>query len=527
MARYPFVKLIVVSCAVLLVACAAPGQPEVISSLPTADAEPTPLETLPAQPEDDVQADLMIEVDLTNVQGAVNPLGGLQGGPLPIVRGDADLTEWYQAGGVDHVRLPQDTLPNNLTLGGIFPAQYAPIGDPGSYDFQRIDRYVEGIIEAGAAPLWQATYDVGGGDILTEGDAGAQAGRTPTATSQWTGAIQHTLMHFNDGWSEGHAWQVRYVEFIHEPFTLGGCVADGFGLDMCWSLFEAFAEAINDYNEESGRDVQIVGPGVVVTAAELEIHKVQLGLLLDRLESDELDYLSFHPQGRTPLEQDAIAQELRRFLDSYGSGEFAHVGLWVSAWNSAGPGEDEDGARIAALDTATRILWQDTVDFATLYRADRWAQGPAEAADPETGQVNCAEITICEESLYFTPFGEPQVPFLPFLALAEISRETPERVAVTHPEQHRFPVMAARAADAGQLSVLIAAPNAIAQTYAVTLRGLPPGVGFQAEMFVVDNQTSTWEPRETITVEAASNGAITLNGQFSGPSIVYWRLESQ
>jgi len=528
MPRFPLHKLVIGISAGLLLACGRLEQPQAVQ-VPTAAVRPTPLEPpapLPPPPESGAQADLVVEVDLSDVQGTVNPLAGLQGGPLPVVRGDADLTEWYRQGGVDHVRLPQDTLPNNLTLGGVFPNLYAPTDDPRSYDFRRIDRYVGAIVEAGATPLWQATYDLGGGDTLSAGDTGQQAGRFPVRSDQWASAIQGTLAHFNDGWAGGHTWQVRYVEFTNEPFTLGGCWADGLGLDACWSLFQTFAAAINGYNTQSGRDVQIVGPGMVVAPQELDTQVERLGALLDQLDPDQLDYLSFHPQGRTPVEQDGIAQELRRLLDTYDGGKFATVGLWASQWSSVGPGES-GGPRLAALDTATRILWQDTVDFATLYRADRWPQGPAGLADPDTGEVACADAVVCEESPYFTPDGEPKAPFWPFLALAEIGRETPERVAVANARQHLTPVLAARSADAGQLSVLMAAPNAVSETYTIVLSELPPGVSFRAERFVVDDLTEEWEPREETSVQTESDGTLTLNGQFFGPSVVYWRLRAE
>lgn len=510
--------------------CASTESPEVLSP-PTsgpvsnsATPQPTPL---PPRPESGVQADIVVEADLTDVRGTVNALAGLQGGPLPVVRGDGDLSEWYRRGGVDHVRLPQDTLPNNLTLGGIYPAVFAPTDAPRSYDFRRIDRYMEAIVASGATPLWQATYDLGQTDSLTDGFTGEHQGRFPFQREQWTGAIQGTLWHFNDGWADGHRWQVRYVEFLNEPMALGGCRNDSFGTAICWNLFKAFAEGIKAYNTEAGRDVQIVGPGNPVSVEGLEAHKEQLSVLLDTLEPDELDYLSFHPQGRTPLEQDAIAQELRRFLDSYADGEFGHVGLWASHWHSTAPGEDADAAQIAALDTATKILWQGTVDFATLYRADRWPQGPATAADIETGEVACEEFVTCVDSHYFTAQGDPTAAFLPFLALAETARATPERVAVENAAQTSVPVMVARSPDAEQLSVLLAAPNAASETYAVTLRGLPPGVRFEARRFVVDGVTEAWEPRETATVATAQDGSIRLNGQFFGPSVVYWQLKTQ
>lgn len=514
----------------LLAACISSPGPPVIESLPTESLRPVSdesLSTLPPTSSSDAQADLVVQVDVTQVIGEINALAGIQGGPLPVVAGDADLTTAYQQAAMHHVRLPQDTLPDNLTLAGTFPSPFAPVANPSSYDFRRLDRYVQAIVDTGATPLWQATYNLGAAsDSLTDGETGQQAGSFPTLSEQWGGAIRHTLLHFNDGFADGHAWQVRYVEFINEPFTLGGCFDDAFGVEQCWQRFETFASAINAYNEETGRDVLIVGPAVRVTPDTLDVTLQRLADLLSRLEPDELDYLSFHPQARSPAEYDAIAQALRDFLRTTNNGEFAHVGLWASSWQSVGLDGDTAPALIAARDTAVKILWQNTVDFATLYRADRWPQGPASAADPETGQVDCSEIPVCVDSLYFTPEGEPLPSFMPFFALADMAEQTPQRVAAFNLAQYATPVLAGRSADAGHLSVLIAAPGAEDEAYIIYLTGLPPGVSFEASLFAVDEATHEWIPRETIPLQAGSTGSLRLNGQFFGPSVVYWQLSA-
>ena len=514
-------------CTVWLVACIAPPQPQAVSLSTAAPSSLPPMAASPT-PQSSQQADLRIDIDVTDVQGAVNALAGIQGGPLQITHGDADLSEWYRQGAIDHVRLPQGTIPNNLTLGGIFPDEFAPIDEPASYQFQRIDRYMQAIINAGATPLWQATYDIGSSDSLSED--GLQLGRLPSDPQRWAAAIRQTLLHFNDGWAEGHRWQVRYVEFINQPFELGGCQSDEGGIAECWQMFKTFASAVNDYNAQTGRNVKIIGPGITLSAnaEELESQLATLAMLLDVLEPDELDYLSFQSVGRTPLERQAVAQEVRSFLDGYADGSFSHAGLWASQWRSTAdlsPDRDEQ-VRVAALDTATKILWQDSVDFATLYRADRWPQGPAESADLLSGEVDCDEATACIESLYFTAEGEPLPAFLPFLALAEMANDTPQRVAISHSQQHLTPVLAARSPDAAHFSVLVAAPQNTSRTYSITLRGLPPGVSYFAERFTIDVVAQEWVPRQSVSVTADNSGTISLAGQIAGPAVVYLRLRA-
>jgi len=251
---------------------------------PTADSGPptaTPTLTATVAPTaTPSQADMV--VDTTAVQGTINSLNGIQSGPRPLVRGDTDLTSHFQAAGVDHVRLPQDTLPNNLTLGGIFPDPHADPDDPSAYDFSRIDLFMQAIVDAGIEPLWEAMYDIGQSDGLTEGgNRSLQHGYYPRNPAKWAAVIQHTLKHFNDGWANGHHWNVTYVEFINEPFGLGGCRPDEAGVEACWDLFQTFVAAVHAYEAETDRDIQIVGPAEVLEPQMVDRVRSRL---LDRIQ---------------------------------------------------------------------------------------------------------------------------------------------------------------------------------------------------------------------------------------------------
>ena len=475
-----------------------------------------------------------VTVDAAVVLGTVNPLSGVQGGPRPVVRGDADLSAHFRAAGVDHVRLPQDTLPNNLTLGGIFPDPQADPDDPSAYDFSRIDPFIEAIVEAGIEPLWEAMYDLGRSDRLTRGDRGLQRGIYPHDPAKWATVIKNVLKHFNDGWADGHHWGVEYVEFINEPFGLGGCRPDEAGVERCWDLFQIFVDAIHAYEAETGHDIKIVGPAEVVGLEGLERTLDRLRRLLERIRPEDLDYLSVHPYGgETPEDRLAAVRAVRELLDTYrpDGKDFSHVGLWASEWQTGpvGPGARRS-AHIGAFNTAVKILWQGVVDRSTLYRADRWPQGPGDAAGPD-GQVDCSDVPVCLESPYFTPDGRPKPAYFPWLALAEMARETPLRVDVTEHLADVY-VLAARNAEGTRMGLLLARPalrgvtppGAGEMTLALRLRGLPETSPYSVELYRIDADTVAWEPESTFKATADPDGNLILSVPLGVDTVLYLRL---
>ncbi|HEY74946.1 MAG TPA: hypothetical protein G4O00_02045 [Thermoflexia bacterium] len=509
------------------------------SCRPTGGTPPPPVPTPslpPGRPSPEPEADLTradVVVDATTVLGTVNPLNGVQGGPLPIVRGDADLTAHFQAAGVDHVRLPQDTIPNNLTLGGIFPNPGADPDDPAAYDFSRIDRFVGAIVEAGIDPLWEATYDIGRTDSLDGGDRGLQKGVYPRNPEKWAKVIKNTLMHFNDGWAAGHRWGVTYVEFINEPFGLGGCERTEEGAERCWDLYQTFAAALHEYEAETGRDIQIVGPAEPLGIERLEDSLSRLRLLLDRIQPEDMDYLSIHPYGGdTPEEKLAFAQAARDLLDTYhpDGKDFSGVGLWASEWQTGGMREGmEHSARVGAFNTAVKILWQGLVDRSTLYRADRWPQGPDGTAGPD-GQVDCADVTNCIESVYFTPEGAPKPAYFPWLALAEMAQRTPQRLAVSEDLPDIY-VMASRSNDGNRLSLLISRPDIMGVSergaLALTIRvdGVEPSASYTMHLYRINAETTSWEPENVSQVVADGQGSLFIALSQNTDTVLYLRLE--
>ena len=451
-----------------------------------------------------------------SVVGKVVPLAGVQGGPLPWVPGDADLSRWYR-GVVDVVRLGQDSGPNMHTLAAIFPNIHASPTDPRAYDFSVIDPWIEAALRAGARPMWEAMYDIGGGDYWTPRGR-FQAGRAPSDLKKWSSTIVHVLMHWNDGWAGGHRWGVDLVEFINEPIGLGGLRTP----ERLLEVYGAFAKAIADYNRRFGHNVKVVGPAVPSSlhrTSEALFRKFLRFVRKKRLPLDIFSYHSYPGPGAQPLDEYKLAVFIRKLLDSEG---FRSTPIMASEWGGGRPprwlARDPllASAYRASYATVVRILWQGVVDYSIQYRANR---------SPRNLRADGTQ--------YFRYDGAPRPAYFALVTLSEMARETPLRLRTKCPQMPGFAAMAARSRSGDKVYLLLANYLEGTLIYTFKVTGLRPNATFRLEKFVVDRNTNAsqsvtyrWTPIATSLVRADSHGTIVVKDKLPNLTVHYMRLES-
>lgn len=459
-------------------------------------------------------------VDATSNVGAVKALNGVQGAPHPLSSSDADLTERFRAAGINIVRLAQDDGfgINGFILGSIFPDANRSADDPAAYNFGPIDRQIESIVKAGATPLWEAMYDIGGGDFWGKC---CQAGRPPQDLTKWASVIQHVLMHFNENWANGHSWDVHYVEFINEPCGLGGFNCESAdGRQQLWRTYAAFANAIRDYNRKYGRSVKAVGLGNPAGADQFARSTIVLDEFFNYVKTNKLllDVFSYHTY-TSPADHLRTVQIIRQHLNALG---FTNVPLWNSEWNwtagvipqeiSATRDQKYLSAFHAAHNAQTKTLAQDLLSEAIVYRANRGAPRPSNPTP--------------SEYMYFFPDGAPKPAYFEWLIFSQIARETPRRLSVNGPTGTPT-LLAGRSEDGKKLELLLShwtqnSPST--QDYSVRIMGLTSSERWSAQRFVVDRETNELKPIETKEVSVSSDGTLMLSGQMAPWSLHYWVL---
>ena len=382
----------------------------------------------------------VVDIDYRVELAPIESRAGLQGGPAPTITGDLPLTENFLKAGADIVRLPQGYL-CDYTLSGIFPVPDADPAKPESYAFGKIDTVV-GAASSVASVVFQATWDVGITSCSVGAD-GDQTGQPPADISLWTTVVVNTLRHFNKGllvesnpadqpWiADARSHNVRAVEFIDDPMGRGGYTDVG----KVVTDFVAMAEAVKAAFPNDGQGdpvLKVVGPAMTIaSAASLPTHAIVA--FMDQLvalgKGDLLDALSIQTAVEFPYENKVIADALRAAMDDRG---LSGAELWVTRYEPD-PTIFLEPTNVldvpswslvsGAFATATRILWQGTVDQAFFYRGDRRHRS-----------VDGTDILAAEKSPLWSGTGEWQpagIAWQPWLIMGgkvRLQVEPPEQV---------------------------------------------------------------------------------------------------
>ena len=316
-------------------------------------------------------SNIEIKINFRKEYDEVNPLNGVQGGPAPIVKGGKDLRKEYEKFGIDAVRLFQDAEPATVYLSGIFPDKDADANLETSYNFSIIDSKIESAKDMEI--LWIAGYDIGkGGDFWVDGFVG---GRAPLDAQKYANVVKHVLMHFNEGWANGYHYDIDKVEFINEGYGLGGFRSE----EEFYKVYDAFYDAIKEYNKQYGKNVKIYAPDLPIGECYYATRAWQyiIHFIEHMIEENKIcDVFSVHAYAYLPKDEKLLIMMLRELLNYYGLDipiavtEYQINDAWDIIPQEFTKNEVYRSAVAGSYDTAVKILWQGIVDECYLYRAN-------------------------------------------------------------------------------------------------------------------------------------------------------------
>ena len=155
-----------------------------------------------------------VRADFGKPVGAVKPLHAVNNAPCRL---DRDETLWeFRDAGIPYMRT-HDTEGkwgggHFVDVPNVFPDFDADENAPANYDFAFTDAYLATVVAAGT----KVYYRLG---VTIENHWRIKRYHTdpPRDFAKWARICEHIVRHFNEGWANGHRWNVEYWEIWNEP----------------------------------------------------------------------------------------------------------------------------------------------------------------------------------------------------------------------------------------------------------------------------------------------------------------------
>jgi hypothetical protein len=215
-------------------------------------------------------------------------------------------------------------------MGSIFPDADADSQKESSYNFRQIDEIIKPAIEAGARVWLTLLYDIGRYSPTANYEGGPKPKR-PKNYNKWCEVAKHLVMHLNEGWANGHYWNVKDFLLYNEPGPLGLWYADT--PESYAELYLKLYKVLKAYDPQIKLYAPVVaGLGIPfwVKRKFTPFHEGFLDYLVKK--GGNLDFFDFHIYGiQMPHEIVERVAEARKALDRYGN-YFKKTKLTCSEW---------------------------------------------------------------------------------------------------------------------------------------------------------------------------------------------------
>jgi xylan 1,4-beta-xylosidase len=364
------------------------------------------------------------------ISGTLRPFNGATGAPGAEFAGRTDevkidISEAYKKARIDLIRTHDafgagdidakfDTsktfsvsIPSGRDALNIFPDMGADADNPKSYNFSPTDRLIASIKGVGAETIFRIGRSIG-------------ADPTPPADlDKYAQIARHIVLHYNQGWSHGFRYGLRYWEVWNEPdfrvFWTGTP-------QQYYDLYEKVARAIKAADPKA----LIGGPTI---AKPLDATPYREGFL-DFVSAKKLplDFFVWHyytMDSNDPQTLVDIGKKIRAILDAHGFQSTKNI---LDEWNVDLFDRDLSKAGRAAFAVTSLIYMLNApIDLQAYYRAD-----PA----------------------FRTPDGKPDAIGNALTAFG-MMKDTPMLLQTSGSDDAGFGVLAGRSKDGRMIQVLI------------------------------------------------------------------------
>ena len=365
-------------------------------------------ETGKALPSERQPSVVTIQVDFSKPAGVLKPLHSVNGGPRAVGRHSGDMVTLHKQAGFPMVRLHDCNWPHPdvVDVPAIFPLFHLDADDPNNYQFAKTDAYIKPIIENGASILYRMGVSI-------EHKSPRFHVAPPKDFDKWAKVCVNILRHYNDGWANGHHYNIRHVEIWNEmESSLMWTGTD----EQYFKLYRTAVTAIKTYSPK----IMVGGPVTAIPDGPA----VRAFLAFCRDNKVPIDFFSWHSYSNVTTEPLLTRiNTARSLLDEYG---FKETESWCTEWKPIISG----WKRIRWRKNTPRHTVRDA--FAENRNHEAAAFMASALLQMQDAPVDMAFYYSADDSPWgmFDVFGEPGRSYFAMKAFNQFL-QAPDRVTVT------------------------------------------------------------------------------------------------
>ena len=263
-----------------------------------------------------------IRIDFSKTVGKMKPVHGVNSGPRTKVF-TYDASPFFLEAGFPFSRLHDVEYPYGsgefVDIHCVFPNFDADETDPASYNFGLTDAYIEAIREVKTDVIYR----------LGESIEHAPVKRhifPPKDFAKWARIAEHIIRHCNEGWADGHRWNIRYWEIWNEPDL--DAVNYRFN-PKCWA---GPPEQFFDFYETAARHLKSCFPGLKIGGPAVAGNEAWSDDFLRTMRERgvPMDFFSWHCYTADPERIRAKAAAFRALADKHG---YTEAEMLLDEWN--------------------------------------------------------------------------------------------------------------------------------------------------------------------------------------------------
>ncbi len=271
-----------------------------------------------AQGQSVASGDAIVTVDFSRKDGKIRALNGANlAPPLAVQASGLNLNTSYKALKIPYARLHDVPLDNPgmrlVDIQHIFGNWEADASDPKNYYFEQTDDYIRNCRELGTDIIFRLGTSI-------EHSVNHYYAHPPKDFEKWTEICLNIIRHYNDGWANGHHWNIRYWEIWNEP-NIKRQMWSG-TMEDYYRLYVTSAKRI----KSEFPDLKVGGPALSGLSEELIVPFIKHC----REHDAPLDFLSWHFYGTNLGNITTQPARAREWLDREG---FLDTELHLNEWH--------------------------------------------------------------------------------------------------------------------------------------------------------------------------------------------------